>query len=169
MSARPNSLLVICMIAKHVRCPRAVGLGRGSLIVAASVACFAFLFLWGRSNGWRDSLLVWIPTGETIFVQSRESEMSFAICHSPPISMATTRIQSVKRRTFSLEFNPEPRGEFDLAVLPLNTTIVLPHWYLMLGCGILACVAYSPCFSVRTMLLTMTVLAVLLGVNAHLM
>lgn len=160
----------IYMITEHVRCVRSLGIRRASLGVSTVVACVAILVLWVRSNEWRDSLLVRIPTGKTIFIQSRDGEVSLAICHLPLISAVTTQFHSAKPRTPAVQLNPERNENFDLAVLPLNTTIVLPHWYLMLGCGALCWAACSRwAFRLRTLLLVMTVFAVLLGLNPELM
>jgi hypothetical protein len=135
--------------------------------VAWGIACVLLIALWVRSYWWLEQYQFLISTRYVIITSAQGTSH---------ISSATNRVwtepQLLGFRRYSLGVDVDYSGPslvpwlYRNVELPSYFTIVLPYWLLLLFAAILAVAPWSPgCsrFSLRTLLIATTLVAVLLG------
>jgi hypothetical protein len=143
--------------------------------------CVLLIALWARSYWWEDYRLRDINSTTGIFVHSQQGQVRLMIVRSPSWDITAadwskeSALPELFRETFALPNSPHripDQWPAQLSVLrkfgwtryPNGHKIIVPHWFLA---AILGAVARAPGirrFSLRTLLIGLTLVAALLGI-----
>jgi hypothetical protein len=141
--------------------------------VAWGILCLLLIGLWVRSYQWSEVLI--IPVSDTLFIAFGSVQGEMTACKSrnvPGYFQHGWEIQStppMDRRIFDErpEAQPGYRGVFGFGFIdsPPTFSICAPYWFFVVLLGISSTIPWLPWrFSLRTLLIVMTLVAVGLGV-----
>jgi hypothetical protein len=129
--------------------------------VVCGIACVLLVVLWVRSYSFVDS--VTYRSKNTLGVVSRTGSLCFASVDGAigkGFSFGSERLQFIQT-------NLLPHNTFEWrTVAPTMTVIFVPHWSVVITLGVLCAatmIPWSNHFSLRTLLIATTVVAVVLG------
>jgi hypothetical protein len=140
------------------------------------VLCVALIGLWVRSYSWEDQCFFRPFGSHPVFLASEAGRLvlgivtmgspthqnQFEASHAPLKNWRGARAQ-IDRSTFGF-------GGFGI-IAPVNPSLVVPHWFAIVLAGALALVPWSRArcrFGLRSMLIAVTLLAIVLGIVAWL-
>jgi hypothetical protein len=131
------------------------------------VLCLMLIALWVRSYWWTDTLIGPFPVGYDFNLASIQGQFGLAV--SPHGMIDRMQLLSevyeppTKGRLFAHPAS-NPDFGFSFGTQSLGFIVVAPAWFMMLICGIIAIAPWLPWrFSLRTVLIATTVIAVGLG------
>lgn len=157
---------------------RQVAVRRARIAASALFGVLTVLLvaLWVRSYWWRDNLFIEISQLSYAQYSSEEGESAFLVTHS-----------SGSKESRLVWFNPWELGHTRIEFFPFNGEyprwmgfdmywidgdewgIFVPHWFVCLLTGAIAVMSAntkSKRFSIRTMLIAVTLVAIMLGLGA---
>jgi hypothetical protein len=132
--------------------------------VACGIACVLLIALWVRSYWWVDCMSAPYGFHQTLFFASYEGK-TYTHKYANPDSavwmpMGWTR-QSIEIPVHLYADDPKPRFQFEAGFG--HNVVVCPHGLLVGGCAVAAFVPLIRRFSLRTLLIATTLIAVVLG------
>jgi hypothetical protein len=144
------------------------------------VASLFIIALWIRSYWWLDYRFCEFGGNSGVFVHSLQGQLRVILISEPSnlafsVPSEGTGLLELWRETFGLpnsphripaEWAPDHSNlrKFAWTRYPDGQRFVVPDWFLAVLCGVLAGAPWVRRFSLRSLLITMTVLAVFLGV-----
>jgi hypothetical protein len=138
--------------------------------VASGILCLLLIALWVRSYWWQDSLYGRASAARWLFVSSDLGTITIGVPSDTqwsgvPISRSWTRDTFYKEHEFEeYGHRGEPKYLRGFQLLADWTSVLLPDWFLVLFTAALASVPWLRFrFSLRTLLIGMTVVAAVLG------
>ena len=128
--------------------------------VGCGVLCLLLIALWVRSYWWADDLMLPLPNQQHFVIHSMQGSTSWYITSGINFHGFWTS-ESVELLTHGLS-QPFSIVSFDIQIL--RRPVLLPHWLLISLFGTLAALPWLRWrFSLRTLLIGMTLVAVALG------
>ena len=155
--------------------PRILRLLRIALSASCGVACLLLIVLWVHSYWYRDLVMAQHPAWGDITVTSLQSKVSWIVgrprpsrqkprfeMRSIPIALAIAEMEGMEPAL------PEGHSASSFTTERWRDSfgMVLPYWFLILCVLVLAAVPWLPLskrFSLRTLLIATTLIAVVLG------
>jgi hypothetical protein len=145
--------------------PRLVRLLRISISAASFLVCAAFVVLWCRSYSWMDDLEYYVIGDTSIRILSTEGQFVIGV-QELPRHLANTGWLSSRDAKFRSNAPSFLGFRFRFNQRTKAIRLIAPIWFPVLASGVIAAVSgiRRPCqFSVRTLLVATTLVAVLLG------
>jgi hypothetical protein len=147
--------------------------------VVCGIVCLLLIVMWGRSYWWADSAISQPSTlPRQIGFTSRRGRLTFLVTQRDPRSRVADYFPSSWRIDTDFLSNgfrdpaarPRPMWVYD-ADRRLGRLLIIPHWFPVLLFGAIATYLWLPWFkwrfSLRILLVGITVVAVLLGAVVH--
>jgi hypothetical protein len=128
------------------------------------ILCLLLIVLWVRSYTWADDLIIRLPGSREFVIHSMQGSTAwYRASGLPPARAVVIESESVERLTDGTSTRASWFNDLlDLQVL--RRPVLLPHWIFILGISALSIVPWLRYrFSLRTLLIATTLVAVLLG------
>ncbi len=148
------------------------------VVIAVTMTCLVIstltVMLWIRSYFWLD-YRIWDNSTSCLFVHSQQGQLRCLVVHVPVgTEMSEPLTEAIFRETFALPSTPhlipvewtvqrKDLQEFRWDSFADGIRIVLPHWAIALVLAIAAVAPWVRRFQLRTLLLVVTVAALILG------
>ena len=134
--------------------------------ILCMLACIGLSVLWLRSYRWSDDFITGLTGSREFIVHSMRGTTAWYIrSHSGPSRYWTIESESVELLTQGIQVPSWHRPLFKIQLF--RRPILLPHWmFVMLWASLSAApwVRWSRRFSLRTLLIAMTMVAIGLGI-----
>jgi hypothetical protein len=151
---------------------------RIAFLALCGIVCVLLIVLWVHSYWCRDVIFAQHPAWGSISVVSLQSKVSWIVgrqrptrrkphfeMRSIPIALAIAEMEGMEPAL------PEGRSASSFTIERWRDSfgMVLPYWFLILSVVVLAAIPWLPLskrFSLRTLLIAITIVAVVLGIVA---
>jgi hypothetical protein len=139
--------------------------------VACGILCLLVIALWMRSYRWFDTCSIFFESSrDVISIQSNEVgilSLNWST-NGNPNAYKSGIFRSYFRETLRTHGGPSKANKFDILVAPYYWYFAMPCWFLVVTLGTLASIPWFRWqFSLRTLLVSMTVIAVGLGLAVY--
>jgi hypothetical protein len=133
--------------------------------VGCAIACVLLIVLWVRSYSWVDT--VYVNIGVKAF-KIESAKGSLILIHNPngPWGISSQTLDEWSSRRESLQMFMRSMYQKKNAPSPVATFATLPHWFPVLLSAVFAAVPWirwSTRFTLRTLLIATTLVAMVLG------
>jgi hypothetical protein len=132
--------------------------------VLCGLACVLLIVLWVRSYWWSDVVWVIRPTYDAK-ADSANGGTIIAIFFGSERETGTEWKRNSYRHNTAMR-PPDATWKFDVYITRRGLDASLPHWFYLFVMSLIAAAAWVRRFSLRTMLIAITLIALLLGLVA---
>jgi hypothetical protein len=139
--------------------------------VLCGIVCLLLIVLWVRSYWWQDLIIGNIsPHINGLNLSSESGQIKYTDVRRSDIAPSQFAILSRRRdEIFHVPsgFDTKVVAEFGVSLVPASWSIAAPHWFVALISVGLGSLPWFRRFSLRTLLIATTLVAVVLGLIAY--